>query len=712
MAKFCLIPQSVDRFKQALTDGTLNPDQMSTMTSGDRQKLISGIVGDQNAQEVNALFESKLLLKNQQTGMINWAKKVAGISPEIKRDIISKIEKMDKVLNPEDETMFLKDLVESKLGVSVDVNTAKKISDSVKEINVAKSKADPKTFEFKSKSDRLDYGTKYVGFQDYMSSMKNQAKALTWKQWLISPMRWIDTLTGSTKSAVASLDNSFFGRQGIKMLYTNPDIWAKSFFKSWGDIGKQIFAKGKWYAGGDDAAMLAIKADIYSRPNALNGKYKAGDFAIGLTSEEAYPSSLPEKIPILGRLFKASQTAYNGAALRMRGDYADRVIAAAERNGINTLDAVEAKPLGHLVNSLTGRGSIGKLDVIGQELNAGLFSIKFLKSNFDVLTAHMFDKGASTFVKKQAAGNLLKIVTSTAAILGTAELLHAGSVDWDPRSSRFGKIKIGNTTFDVTGGIGSLVTLISRTMIPTQGPEGWGLYTKSATTGQLTKLNSKKYGKQTALDVIESFWEGKLSPAVGIVRDIWKGEDYQGNVVTPLSLLKGATTPIIAQNFERMKNDPNAADLWVSMILDGLGISTGSYGGSQKQLQKLFNTNNIPPEVSKEFDRLASTDNKPSMSDPEGLANIKDFKSKVSGDTYNQFLSELRSTLPGVYQQTMMNTSYLGSSDKDKASAMDHFRNATIQTLLDKYGYEKTKQPTKPLLWYSPSKQKSTPWSK
>jgi len=707
---FCLIPQSVDRFKQALTDGTLNPEQMSTMTSAERRGLIAGIVGENDATAVNALFESKLLLKNQQTGMINWAKKVLGVSPQVKRDLISRIEKMDKILSPEDQGMFLKDLAEYKLGFGVSSDEAKTITDMTKKMVDLRGKADPETFKFASESERLDYGTSLATLQDYVGSLKIQKPTL--KQWLTNPMHLINAITGSTKSAVASLDNSFFGRQGIKMLYTNPDIWAKSFVKSWKDIGRQLFAKGKWYAGGDDATMLAIKADVYSRPNALNGKYKAGDYAIGILSEEAYPSSLPEKIPIFGRLFKASEVAYNGAALRMRGDYGDRVIAAAERGGINTLNPIEAKPLGHLVNSLTGRGSIGKLDVVGQELNAGFFSIKFLKSNFDVLTAHLFDRGASSFVKKQAAGNLVKMIGVTTAILGTAELLHPGSVEWDPRSTRFGKIKIGNTTFDVTGGIASLATLISRTMVPTKGPEGWGLYTKSSTTGQLTKLNSKKYGKQTALDIIESFWEGKLSPAVGIVRDVWKGEDYQGNVVSPISLLRGATTPIIIQNFEEMKNDPNAADLLASMILDGLGISTGTYGGSQKQLQKLLNTNNIPKEVVMEFDRLAGTGNKPSMSDPEGLANIKDFKTQVSSDIYNQFLSELKSTLPGVYQNTMMNTSYLGSSDKDKASALDHFRSETIKALLDKYRYQKTKT-NETLPWYStPTKKKSTPWSK
>ena len=40
---------------------------------------------------------------------------------------------------------------------------------------------------------------------------------------------------------------------------------------------------------------------------------------------------------------------------------------------------------------MTGRGDIGKLEVFGEEINAALFSIKFLKSNWDTLTAHTLE---------------------------------------------------------------------------------------------------------------------------------------------------------------------------------------------------------------------------------------------------------------------------------------------------------------------------------
>src|SRR3990167_11156069 len=135
---------------------------------------------------------------------------------------------------------------------------------------------------------------------------------MPFKEWVKKPSAWFDTLAGTTKSTAASLDNSFVGRQGIKILYTHPTIWTRAFLKTWSDIGKELLGKD---------SIQAIKADIVSRPNALNGKYEAGKYDLGIKAEEAFPTSLPSKIPILGRLYRASEAAYNGAALRMRADY-------------------------------------------------------------------------------------------------------------------------------------------------------------------------------------------------------------------------------------------------------------------------------------------------------------------------------------------------------------------------------------------------------
>jgi len=52
-----------------------------------------------------------------------------------------------------------------------------------------------------------------------------------------------------------------------------------------------------------------VKADINSRPNALNGNYKKMGLAVG-NVEDQFPSSLPAKIPYAGRVFEASKNAF------------------------------------------------------------------------------------------------------------------------------------------------------------------------------------------------------------------------------------------------------------------------------------------------------------------------------------------------------------------------------------------------------------------
>src|SRR3989304_7120250 len=122
---FCLISEQVQKFKQALKNGTINPEKLGMMTSAERRVFLEEFVGKGNGEQVNALFESKLLLKNQKAGYISWAKKVAGLTPEVRRDLIAKIERLDRVLSPKEGEQFLKDLAETRLGASVSETEAK-----------------------------------------------------------------------------------------------------------------------------------------------------------------------------------------------------------------------------------------------------------------------------------------------------------------------------------------------------------------------------------------------------------------------------------------------------------------------------------------------------------------------------------------------------------------------------------------------------------
>lgn len=133
--KFCLHKDDVAKFKAALRSGhDLDPARLQEMSSDERHEAFAKVLGKDNAAEVNALFESKLLLKNVQTGLKNWVKTVAGVKPEVRRDMVAKIEKLDKILNPTEEKTFLKDLAAQKLGVEVSYEEVQKIAEHTKKL--------------------------------------------------------------------------------------------------------------------------------------------------------------------------------------------------------------------------------------------------------------------------------------------------------------------------------------------------------------------------------------------------------------------------------------------------------------------------------------------------------------------------------------------------------------------------------------------------
>lgn len=541
---FCLPDKVIEEVKLKFKSGEFDPGKLIEMTSEERRAAFSEVMGEMNAKSANALFESKLLLKNQQAGIINWAKQVAGMKPDVLRDIITRVNRMTEVLEPKKLDTFLNDLASQKLGMEVTLEEAGKISQLAKDVSDKRTKI--KEDSLKGSAERLDYGLSLALFKEYTGKLKLDAKTVPFmEKFKSSPGDAIGALKdavvnlgGIAKSVKAAYDNSFFGRQGIKVLLTNPDIWTKNFLKSWKDIGREL--------KGTDA-ITPIRADVWSRPNAVNGRYEKMKLDIGLKGEEAFPSSLPEKIPVLRRLYKASESAYNGAALRMRADLADRLLKKAESMGIDMKSKAQLESIGNLVNAMTGRGKTTKTDIIGKEVNSLFFSYKFLKSNFDTITAHSFQKDVTPFVRKQAAGNLLKIVGTIAAIQATANQLWPDSVDKDHP----GRIKVGGVWIDISGGMGSLASLALKINERIQNQTG-------------------KYGEQDATDIFWNFWEGKLSPIAGVVRDYARGKTYDGDKPTIVNQAVNLFLPL--PNVQAIKLNENDKSL-AFMIADGIGFS-------------------------------------------------------------------------------------------------------------------------------------------
>lgn len=649
-ANFCLLPETVAKFKQALKDGTIQPEKLAEMSSQERRDFFEGIVGKNHAKAVNAEFESKILLKNQKQGYINWAKNVAGITPATRRDIVKRIENMNKVLDPEDGKQFMEDLTARRLGIDVSEDEAKAIADLSKNVSDAESlkKADG---TFPSKEDRMKYGYAVEDLTDFVSNLKTETEKINLRTIKNSDaagrVGLIGKFTGKTagnlKSLQASLDNSAIFRQGWKVMFTDPKIWAKNAADTFRTIARTMGGKN---------VLREVNADIISRPNydrMVRAKLAIKD------PEEAFPESLAEKVPFLRRLYKSSEAAFTAFQYKNRADVFDKYLEIAKQGGVDINDRKQLEAIGRLVNSLTGRGDLGKLEPIASGVNSYFFSPRFVKANWDTLTAHQLQKDVTPFVRKKAATNLAQIVAGTASVLATAKVLLPGSVETDPKSSDFGKIRVGDTRFDVTGGMGSIVTLAMR------------LITQSSksTSGVVTKLNTGEYGSQTTLDLLKDFLANKTSPAVNIGYKLGTGTDFRGEKVDRSQSVIESLLPIGVQTGKETLSNPNSAPFLMTMLADGLGIGANTYSASG-------DANKASWEGSTSKD-------------------LKEFKSKVGDKEFKKAAREFDTSYNAWLSEVVKKDTYNRLSDDDKRSLMTKKKAALKKSIFGLYAFKPTR---------------------
>ena len=105
-------------------------------------------------------------------------------------------------------------------------------------------------------------------------------------------------------------------------------------------------------------------------------------------------------------------------------------------------------------------------------------------------------------LRVMAAKDMFKFVALGMSVLALAKL-NGADVEDDPRSSDFGKIKSGNTRWDIWGGFQQYVRLFSQVA---SGEK------KSSGSGEIQRLNGEGRFGETRGDVTSRFVRGKLAP--------------------------------------------------------------------------------------------------------------------------------------------------------------------------------------------------------
>ncbi len=246
--------------------------------------------------------------------------------------------------------------------------------------------------------------------------------------------------------------------------------------------------------------QLGERYGLYMAPQV--GKYGA---ALG-AAEEAFMSKFMAKVPFI----KASNRGYVAGLNELRSRVWNQTLATWQKAGLkpNVTDYTE---MAKFINAATGRGQLGVLSKAAPLANAMLFSPRLIASRLQLLTL-LFSPSAAT--RKEAAKTLVAFLGIGTTVLTAMELAGVGTVEKDPRSSDFGKLKVGNTRLDVWTGYAQYSRLLTQ-----------------LATGE-RKTQAGTIAETTAGETGGRFFRSKLSPAVGLLWDIATEKTYMGEEMT------------------------------------------------------------------------------------------------------------------------------------------------------------------------------------
>lgn len=376
------------------------------------------------------------------------------------------------------------------------------------------------------------------------------------------------TVLGVPRSILSSFDLSAPFRQGWFFL-SHP----KQFFRAFPDMIRAIKP--------EEAIKVQQQIDALPARPLMEGRVNfTVPGTLGPQEESFLSANLTEKLTG-GKLgpVAASNRAYSTFLNKLRADMFQYYVDLAQKQGALKLGADGSvvngtkllDDIGKLVNVGTGRGSLGQLGRASNALSTALFSPRLLASRLQVLNPQFYAT-LDPFVRKEAIKSVLTMAAGVTSVLSLARLAGA-EVEGDPHSSDFGKIKIGDTRYDILAGHQQIIKTVAQLLPDALG----GGYTKSSISGKITKLGAG-YKPLTRADVALRFLQSKEAPVVSFVHDLLNGQDYLGRPLKIGKELYNRLVPMAIQDTTDAIKEWGAAQ-GVAMTLPGyLGIGTQTYG--------------------------------------------------------------------------------------------------------------------------------------
>lgn len=329
------------------------------------------------------------------------------------------------------------------------------------------------------------------------------------------------------KAIRSSFDISFPGRQGIIPGFRHPLMWSKGVVNS-----VRAYKNPDWMLGQmkkllDDPTPYGIKMADGSVQDLRFGDILDGMGVVAKEVEPYYRGQLAEKIPFIGRHVYRSRVSFTGVGNQFRADMTRHWLNTWKRSGVD-ITPERLEKLGTLMNALTGRASIPK-GWLFELLQATWWSPQYRLSAPQVVGTMVkhglgaIPRGggrpliasADPHIAGIAAQNLVAYIGGGIGILAAVKTSGLADVELDPRSSDFGKVKLGPTRINFWGTSQLLVRTIAQTITGTRidpelGPQA-----------QLRHEPSLRY------------WQSGASPQFQLVTNAITGETYLGERIYP-----------------------------------------------------------------------------------------------------------------------------------------------------------------------------------
>lgn len=603
----CIPKEIAQSLKAAINSGEVSLMKLSKMSTEDRSAVFQKYLKDPElVKKLNIGFEARM--NSETAGILRKyvLREMDKVPAKSKKDLITRIDKLKNALDPKEGKPFLADLAEKKIGTRITAEESQELFKYADDVKVAKDKLTEAMNKGKVGADdplRTDYALKELALTKYTDDLfisrdesiidqfKSASNAEGWdkaarftKAIFLLPTHVLGSVL---KGALASLDNGFHGRQGIKALLKGEvREWADNIATSFKRIPGAVKNSGainpedlkgwdKWFNISRGTPMMDLELiELYKSDNYIKGLYQQASNSYGMDilgrGEEAFPPSFLAGLKGWGRFHRVSEDLYNSSALRLRRKMADNIIENAKKWGLDPMDKDTANTLGEGIGSLTGRASLGRAESVADIFNTVAFSARLFKATTDTYwhVARGLIQGDDA-AKRLVAIENLKVWRGIGGLMVSIAAMEklAGedvvSIDLHPTSATFGFVKVGGLQpVDMFGGIPTITRTFARMFSDQKYDPKLGIF-----------IERPWY--QTGSDELINFIEAKQSPLISFYNTLINGEHFGGQPVTLETMVANYMVPITIQSvWEAGYKKEDYSSAMQFMMFEGLGFGT------------------------------------------------------------------------------------------------------------------------------------------